>query len=199
MTLKKWFYLSWTSFAFGIVATIILSLIMFFTNPNYPDPTIKEIGFNLINFTLAGATISVLSQMGFFAFLILKWIAISVFRSKVIWDWLQAILVIVAVVDLAYLRHLYYGAGSGIGNYIALPLIILVVALGVAYWKMKLTSRSAFIPALFIMSAVTILEAVPVFRENNIDSLVVVLIPLMICNAWQLLILHKIIGNKNTI
>ena len=196
MTLKKWFYLSWTSFAFGIAATIILGSIMFFTNPNYQNPNFGEIGFNLISLTLAGATTSVLSQMGFFAYLILKWIAISVFRSKIVWNWIQIIMVFVAVVDLGYLRYIYYGSGSGIGHYIVLPVFIFIVALGVSYWKMKLTNRSAFVPTLFVMSAVTILEAVPIFRENNIDSLIVVLIPLIICNAWQLLILHKVIGDK---
>jgi len=196
MTLKKWFYLSWTSFAFGIAATLILGLIMFFTNPNYQNPELGEIGFNFISLAIAGATTSVLSQMGFFGYLILKWIAISVFRSKVIWDYLQFILSIVAVGDLLYLRYVNYGVGSGIGNYIVLPAFILVAALAVSFYKMKLTNRNAFVPTFFVMTAVTILEAVPVFRENNIDSLIVVLIPLMICNAWQLLILHKVIGNK---
>lgn len=199
MTLKKWFYLSWTSFAFGIGATLIFGLIMFFTNPNYQNLDFGEIGFNLLSLTLAGATTSVLSQMGFFGYLFLKWIAISVFRSKIIWSWLQAILGIVAIADLAYLRYIYYGTGKGLGHYIILPLFIFVVAIGISYWKMKLTNRSAFIPTFFVMSAVTIVESVPVFRENNVNSLVVVLIPLMICNAWQLLILHKVIGNKNTI
>lgn len=199
MTLRKWFHLFWTTMVIGMAITLIIGSVMYFSDQDYRVPGFGAVGFNLLQMTLAGATISVLSQMGFFAYLIIKWIAVSLFRSAVIWEWLQLLLVVVAVIDLAYLRYTYFGEGSGFGGYLILPLIMLAVGIVVSYWKVKLTSRGAFIPTLFVMTALTMIEAVPIFRENNITSLIFTLIPLMACNAWQILILHKILGTKNTV
>jgi len=199
MTLRKWFHLFWTTMVLGIVLAMLVGFIMQVTDPDYEFPFLSAIGFNFFNMALAGATIGVLSQMGFFAYLIVKWIAIGLFRSKAIWDTLQLVLVAVAIGDLAYLRHAYFGKDEAFWPFLILPLIILVVAIAVAYWKTKLTSWSAFIPTLFIMSALTILEAVPALRLEGSVSTIFTLVPLMACNAWQVLILHKIVGSKNSI
>ena len=50
-------------------------------------------------------------------------------------------------------------------------------------------------PALFFMVVVTILEWVPALRINDTDWLYLMVIPLLLCNAYQLLILHRLIGN----
>jgi KinB signaling pathway activation protein len=76
-----------------------------------------------------------------------------------------------------------------------MPIIILLVSAGIAYWKVKLTNRTAFVPTLFFMSVVTILEAVPAFSldETGSSYAIFMIVPLLVCNAWQIMQLHKIV------
>jgi KinB signaling pathway activation protein len=71
--------------------------------------------------------------------------------------------------------------------------VLLVGSLIVSYIKMKETNKGAFIPALFFMIVVTIVEWVPALRQNDLSWLILMLVPLFICNAYQLLTLHKIL------
>lgn len=157
---------------------------------------ISVIGYNMLWMFLGGATISVLSQMGFFAYLIVRFIAIGIFRNKWTWDMLQIIVIIIALFDLVYLPYVSFSSDGGFWGYLPLPLIMLAVAVLIAYWKTKMTNKSAFIPTLFFMSAVTIMEGVPALKLNNAASTVYMLVPLVACNAWQILILHKVLETK---
>jgi KinB signaling pathway activation protein len=67
----------------------------------------------------------------------------------------------------------------------------------VAYIKSKETNKKAFVPALFFMVVVTILEWVPALRINDTDWLYLMVIPLLLCNSYQLLVLHRLIGQKS--
>jgi KinB signaling pathway activation protein len=193
LTLRKWFHLFWTTLLMGIVVSVMVGLVLQFTDREFPIPGISGVGFNVLNMMLGGATISVLSQMGFFAFLIVRFIAIGIIRNKVIWDLIQLALTIVAIIDLAYLRYSNF-QGASLFAYSIMPLCILAISLGVSYWKVKLTNKNAFIPTLFFMVVVTILEAVPALKLNNTASNIYMLIPLIACNSYQILNLHKITG-----
>jgi KinB signaling pathway activation protein len=197
LTLRKWFHLFWTTMAIGVFFSVAIGLVMQFTDREIPIPGISGLGFNVVNMILGGALISVLSQMGFFSFLIVRFIAIGIIRNKVIWDLIQLALTIVAIIDLAYLRYSNF-QGASILSYSVMPLCILLVSLGVAYWKVKLTNKNAFIPTLFFMVAVTILEAVPAYKLNNAFSNIYMLIPLLACNSYQILNLHKFSANKKS-
>jgi KinB signaling pathway activation protein len=48
------------------------------------------------------------------------------------------------------------------------------------------------------MTAVTVLEAVPALKLDNTASSLFMLAPLFVCNAWQILTLHKILDNKKS-
>ena len=61
-----------------------------------------------------------------------------------------------------------------------------------AWYKTKQTNRDAFIPAMFFMIVVTLVEWVPVLRVNEQSWLYLMMFALMACNAYQLLILHKL-------
>ena len=61
-----------------------------------------------------------------------------------------------------------------------------------------MTNRNAFIPTLFFMCAVSVLEAVPALKLDNAASSLFMLAPLLVCNAWQILILHKVLDNKKS-
>jgi KinB signaling pathway activation protein len=57
---------------------------------------------------------------------------------------------------------------------------------------MKQTNKGAFIPALFFMIVATIVEWVPVLRVNERSWLYLMMFALLACNAYQILILHKL-------
>jgi KinB signaling pathway activation protein len=198
LTLRKWFHLFWTTLAIGIITAIAVGLVLEFSDQEFPLPGISGVGFNVLNMILGGATISVLSQMGFFSFLIVRFIGIGIIRNKTIWDLLQLAFVIVVLVDLVYLRSDRREGFMSVFSLSILPIIVLIISLAVSYWKVKLTNRNAFIPTLFFMTVVTVLEAVPALKLNNPASTVFMLIPLFACNTYQIINLHKITGNKKS-
>ena len=61
-----------------------------------------------------------------------------------------------------------------------------------AYFKVKQTIKIAIIPALFLMTVVTIIDWVPVLRLNDLNWVYLMIFPLLICNAYQLLILYRL-------
>jgi KinB signaling pathway activation protein len=198
LTLRKWFHLFWTTVAIGIIASIVVGLILEFSDQEFPIPGISGVGFNVLNMILGGATISVLSQMGFFSFLIVRFIAMGIIRNKTVWDLLQLAIVIVVLFDLVYLRYDRSNGLSSVFSLSIMPMIVLIVSLAVSYWKVRLTNRNAFIPTLFFMIVVTILEAVPALKLNNAPSSIYMLIPLFACNIYQIINLHKITANKKS-
>ncbi|UJF33717.1 KinB-signaling pathway activation protein [Paenibacillus hexagrammi] len=200
MTLRKWFHLFWTTLVLGMLASTLIGLILQFSDRDFTVIGVSAVGFNVANMILGGATISVLSQMGFFAYLIVRFIMMGLIRSKTVWDMLQLAVVIVVLFDLVYLRYSNFAkAGSDtILSYFLMPVILLGISIGVSYWKMKMTNKIAFIPTLFFMVAVTVCEAVPALKLDNTASNWFMLAPLLVCNAWQILILHKILENKKS-
>jgi KinB signaling pathway activation protein len=198
LTLRKWFHLFWTTLFIGIGLGVVAGLYLQLTDQDVSFLGLPAIGFNIANMALGGAMISVLSQMGFFAYLIVRYIAMGIIRSKTLWDLLQLAIVIVALFDLAYLRYINFPGNVSFLSYSFLPLILLVISLGTAYWKMKLTNKSGFIPTLFFMAAVTVMEGVPAFKLNNSASNLFMLLPLIGCNAWQILILPRVLQPKKS-
>jgi KinB signaling pathway activation protein len=141
-----------------------------------------------------GMMFSVLSQMGFFAYLTLNYIVRGTFLKKRLWTVLQWILLAVAFVDAIYLRYVLFAEdGAGLLDYAVLPLILLAAAFAVSYCKVKMTNASAFTPTMFFMFVFTLIEAVPALRLNNPSSTVLMVFPLAACNAWQILLLHKFV------
>ena len=194
MTLRKWFYLFWTTLLIGALGALITGLLLQVNDQEFSWLGGSALGFNIVNMLLGGATISVLSQMGFFAYLIIRFIAMGIVRSKWIWDTLQVILVVVSIVDLVILRHTEQSPGWT--SYLALPLLMLILALAAAMLKVKLTNRNGFIPTLFFMTAVTAIEAVPALRLDSAASTLFMMVPLLACNAWQILILSKVLNTN---
>ncbi|WP_312505906.1 KinB-signaling pathway activation protein, partial [Bacillus luti] len=100
--------------------------------------------------------------------------------------------------DFVYLRSVLIANGEvSLGNNILVAGVLFVFGAIVAYVKSKETNKKAFVPALFFMVVVTILEWVPALRINDTDWLYLMVIPLLLCNAYQLLILHRLIGRAS--
>lgn len=146
----------------------------------------------LIWFIGVGMIFSVISQMGFFVFLTVHRFALEILRSSSLWNLLQLFIILFVAFDLMYVRFLFFGErDDSIAGFVWLPLALLAVGLLTAYIKQKQSSRNTFISSLFLMVVITALEWVPALRVNNEDWLYLMLIPLMGCNAFQLLMLPK--------
>ncbi|KAA0544059.1 KinB-signaling pathway activation protein [Bacillus sp. BGMRC 2118] len=139
-----------------------------------------------------GFIFSVISQMGFFAYLTVHRFGLGIFKG--LWKSVQILLIAFVLFDLVYFRYQWFAeTGDGILSYFAFPVFILLFSLVVAYIKSKETNQQAFIPALFFMIVVTSVEWVPALRANEESWLYLMLFPVLICNAYQLLLLHRLI------
>lgn len=200
MTLKKWFYLFWTTLLIGGGITLVMGLSLQiiqgeFKNFNGPMDGV----LNVVQLILSGFTVSVYSQMGFFAYLTLNFIAIGLFKKT--WPYIQVVLTVIALLDLMFLRMLLADNTSQRGgdamNDILLGLAVLAVALIVGYFKVKATNRTAFIPTLFFMIAITTVETLSALNISGIATWYVYL-PLAACNAYQVLMLNRILGTPKS-
>lgn len=136
-----------------------------------------------------GLIFSVISQMGFFAYITFHRLALGLFRGNKLWNYVQVILIFVAIIDFVYLRNKFE---PGILLYLGLAIVIVAVSALVAIKKANETDSRALIPTLFFMIVITIVEWIPALQVKENTWLLTMLFPLLICNAHQILTLHKI-------
>lgn len=193
MTSRKWVYLFVTTLILGGISTIITGFVVeweryasFFSTFNYVE--IISITIWLLGI---GFIFSLISQMGFFAYLTVHRFGLGFFKS--LWNPVQLVITAFVLFDLVYFRYqAFANEEESVILFIIPPILILLYGLLVAYWKMKQTNKHAFIPALFFMVSITIIEWVPALRANEKNWLLLMIIPILICNTWQLLLLHKL-------
>ncbi|HBI02867.1 MAG TPA: hypothetical protein DDY49_02415 [Paenibacillaceae bacterium] len=193
MTLKKWSYLFFTTFFIGGLGGLITGIAI--GNTTFKNG-FGDFAIGVSENILAGLMFSIIAQMGFFAYLTINYMVKSVIRSPLIWNILQGLLILVTLVDLVYLRYTFFGNSDSILPYILLPIIVLLVSIGVAYLKVRATNPSAFVATIFFMFVVTTIEWIPALRVDNIRSVVFMLVPLLLCNTWQIMQLHKLVGKE---
>ena len=145
-----------------------------------------------------GLIFSLVSQMGFFAYLTIHRFGLGIFKSVNLWNGVQIVLILFTLFDFVYFRYKVFGKeGEGILLYSVPAIFILIVGVLVAYFKTKQTNQGAFIPAIFFMTVVTIIEWVPALRPNDPNWVYLMLITLLICNTYQLFILHSLNERSN--
>lgn len=190
MSLRNWIRLFWTTLLVGGITSLLVGI-----GIQAADENLKVFDIYLLIWNFgAGMMYSVLSQMGFFAYLTINYFAQGSFRNRLtLWTAIQWIIIIIVFVDLITLRTFFLDNDKGWAVYSVLPITVLAVSLAVAVLKSKMTNFKAFTPTLFFVFVATILESVPALREDNVFSLVSMVIPLFVCNAWQVLILHKLV------
>ncbi|MDM5152972.1 KinB-signaling pathway activation protein [Bacillus sp. DX1.1] len=200
MNSRKWVRLFLTTLFLGGSSTIFIGFVLgwdkydkFFQN--FDGKEILMISFWLLG---VGFIFSVISQMGFFAYLTIHRFGLGMFRSSSLWNAVQLFFIAFVLFDFVYLRSVLIANGNAsLGNNILVAGVLFVFGTIVAYIKSKETNRKAFVPALFFMVVVTILEWVPALRINDTDWLYLMVIPLLLCNAYQLLVLHRLVGQKS--
>ncbi|PFN18559.1 KinB signaling pathway activation protein KbaA [Bacillus cereus] len=200
MNSRKWVRLFFTTLFLGGISTVIIGFVLewdkyakFFRN--FDGKEILAVSFWLMG---VGFIFSVISQMGFFAYLTIHRFGLGMFRSSSLWNAVQLFFIAFVLFDFVYLRSVLIANGEvSLGNNILVAGMLFVFGAIVAYVKSKETNKKAFVPALFFMVVVTILEWVPALRINDTDWLYLMVIPLLLCNAYQLLILHRLIGKTS--
>ena len=176
----------------GMITTLLVSLIF-----GYDRLTVYlfkgQIGEFLAAFVWFmgyGLLIASVSQLAYFSYLFIHQLGAGIFRSA--WNPIQAVITVFALFDLVYFRYLRFGRQEGdVQQFIWIPILILIAALIVTYYKVKMTNNSVVIPALFFMIVMTTVELIPFLRVEDTTWLYCTIFPLLLCNAYQLLTLPK--------
>jgi KinB signaling pathway activation protein len=193
LRLKNWLFLFFTTILVGAISATAISVFLQVTETG--NQPVGEWLVGLIGFIGAGIMFSILSQMGFFAYLTVNYLALVLFRARWVWQTAQVLLTTFAFYDVIYLRQLYFGQdASGATRFWLLPTVLLGVAFIVAIIKVKQTNRDAWIPTIFFMFVVTLLEAVPSLKTDNARSILLMVTTIAACNAWQVLQLHRLVN-----
>ena len=129
---------------------------------------------------------TVVTQTGFFAYLFVHSFGEGFFRS--FWPIVQVLLIILALFDIMY----FATTDIAITFKWILVVVLLLSAYITAQWKVKLTNSKAFIPTMFLMVVVSALELSLVIRAGDIPFIILMLVPVIVVNAYLILVLHKV-------
>ncbi|MDG5788074.1 KinB-signaling pathway activation protein [Evansella sp. AB-P1] len=191
MNTRKVVFLFNTTLLIGTTAGFIIAFILDWRTHINDLADLQFGGFIMIIITPAIWT--VIAQMGFFAYLTVHRFGLGIFKSMQLWNRVQVIIIAFVLFDLMFFRHLLFAEdGESMLGYTILPILLLAYALIVAYIKTKETNISAFIPTVFFMVVVTSIEWIPALRENELTFLISSIVPLLVANTWQILVLHHL-------
>jgi KinB signaling pathway activation protein len=191
LSIKKWFHLFWTTLLIGAGGAVIAGLALQFVNGKIDFKSVGDFFLYPLILLGYGMLVSVYSQLGFFAYLILNYMGNGVFPQKV-WKYIQLVLSVLALLELIFLRTVVGGERNVMSD-LTLGIVILLAAIIVSYFKVKSTNISALIPTLFFMTAISIVEVIGVLRIGVDSATVFIVVPLIACNAFQILMLHRIL------
>ncbi|MBU8908574.1 KinB-signaling pathway activation protein [Desertibacillus haloalkaliphilus] len=193
MNSRKVVYLFFSTLLVGSISGVIVGLVIDWST--YTGEGFMNFFVGLIWLLGISATFSLISQMGFFAYLTVHRLALGLFKSHRLWNRVQVLLIAFVIFDLVYFRYVAFATETEtIFGYMITPAFLLIYGLIVAYLKSKDTHQGAFIPALFFIIVITTVEWVPALTVNDPKWLWLYFAPLLAANTWQLLILHRLTG-----
>lgn len=198
MTIRNWVKFFFKALLIGGAITGILGLFIRWDDvfsKAFENGEWGEILAGFVWVVIIGLTMSIISQLCFFAYLTVHQIGMNIFRTLRLWNWVQVLIIVVVVTDLIVFRFAPNAETTGqVWLYGTLLAILLITAFVTAYFKAKWTNKETFISALFFMIVITTVEWLPALmvEEGNIDSWVTLLLfPFLAVNAYQLLVLPK--------
>lgn len=199
MTIRNWFKFALRALIIGGVITGVMSFIVRwgdFYAQHISNGEWGEALFGLLWFIFLGFTMSMVCQMGYFAYLTVHQIGVNICRSLTLWNWVQLLLMIVALIDVVLFRFKPYAHSVNDWLlYIGLLVLLIAVATLTAIKKVKMTGKKhILISALFFMIFVSIIEwliALWVRTSGGNEYITLLLFPILAVNAFQLLELPK--------
>jgi KinB signaling pathway activation protein len=194
MNVRRWFFLFATTILLGMLVACTVGLTIAAIDPVHTSRVswLHGISYNVIGMSLVGATLGAFSHMVFFGYLIVQMIGQAMLRNK--WQYVQ-----VSVTVLSCMYTITFAAPQSIADGFRaaiFPLLLILCAVPIVWWKVRMTHKRAIIPSLFLLIAVTLLETVPALRQHNGYAIAMMAAPLFVCNAWQLLLLHRLVTPK---
>jgi KinB signaling pathway activation protein len=192
VTIRNWIRLFFSTLMVGGIITGISGVILRWNEfePWFMDFDLGRILSVLLWLVVVGFTFSVISQMGFFAYLTVHQFGLGMFRS--FWKTVQIVITLFVLFDLIYFRFDGFTIDGEIKySYIILFILIVVTGIVVAFLKNKQSGQNTFVSAIFFMVVVTVLEWLPVLQAKESKWLFLMLFALLACNAYQLLALPK--------
>lgn len=198
MTIRNWFKFFLNAMLIGGIITGVLGLFIrwddafaiYFETGQWGE-FFAAFAFMIV----MGFTISVITQMGFFAYLTVHQMGVNIFKTLTLWNWVQLLIIAIVIIDLIVFRFKPNAETTGqVWLYAILLAFLILTAVVVAIVKANMTKKHALISALFFMIVVSTLEWLPVLMVNadNVDSWVTLLLfPILAVNAYQLLALPK--------
>lgn len=181
-----------TTILIGGGAALITGVVMMVCDPDFQIGGARGWAFNVIMMVLAGLSFGAFAHMGFFAYLMLNYIARSIIKRPYLWVALQGFVAVFVLAEIVYWTH---DSEFPPNAYWLVPLLLLLGSLLIAWRKVYETSPGAWIPTLFYMIAVTTIEGLPGFRSGGLwTQLTFTLVPIFVCNAYQILRLHHILS-----
>lgn len=198
LTIRNWVKFFFKALLIGGIVTGVLGLFVrwddVFSEP-FSNGQWGEFLAGFVWLIIIGLTMSIISQLCFFAYLTVHQIGMNIFRTLRLWNWVQLLIIAVVITDLILFRFAPNAQTTEqMWLYGALLAILIVTAVVTAYIKAKWTNKETFISALFFMIVITTVEWLPALmvEAGNIDSWVTLLLfPFLAVNAYQLLVLPK--------
>lgn len=202
MTFKSWLKLFSKTIGLGGLICVVLGLFMMFTNVEFGFFNVElaegsrfgAIVVNVLLMLFAGCTIGAFCHMGFFAYLTLNYIALSIFRKKYLWYTIQAYSTVFA---LGLVGYLLFDIRTNNWFFWAFPLVLAILSLIISYFKVKATKKEAFIPTMFLLVVMTLILSTPVLKlDYNLSAVIFMVTPILVCNAYQNHMLGVITAKK---
>ncbi|HHY21464.1 MAG TPA: KinB activator protein [Bacilli bacterium] len=191
MNSRKVVFLFFTTLIIGSISGALVGIVLRWENLS--SDGFLNLLFGVIWLLGISAAFSLVSQMGFFAYLTIHRFGLGLFKSASLWNRIQVVIIGFVLFDLVYFRYISFAEeGESILSYALVALFLLLYGLVVAYIKAKETNRGAFVPALFVIVVVTTIEWVPALTANDPKWLWLYFTPLLVTNTYQTLILHRL-------
>lgn len=197
MTIRNWVKFFFNALLIGGIVTAVVGLVVrweFFSGYLQSGEIWQFFGA-LLWMIFLGFTMSVVAQMGFFAYLTVHQFGVNIFKSLTLWNWVQLLIIALVLFDLVFFRFRLTSEDTSRSLLYLGLLASLVITAGVtAYLKAQWTKKHTLISAFFFMIVITTLEWLPALmvRSGNIDTWVTILLfPLLAVNAYQILALPK--------
>ena len=106
MTIRNWIKFFFNAILIGGLTTAVIGLIVrweFFSQYLSSGEIWQFIGA-LFWMVFLGFTMSVVAQMGFFAYLTIHQFGVNIFKSLTLWNWVQLLIITIVLFDLIFFR-----------------------------------------------------------------------------------------------
>lgn len=195
MKFSSWLRFSGSTLLVAVVTTYLIALFLrsgnIFTFFGFGESATG--GWYLL---VLGLLFGAISLTLFFSYQFIHNMAMQIL-GKWLWQAIQILLILLAAIDLAYLRYINYPESDmSFLPFLDWTLIILAFALAGAWLKVKMTNTAAAVPSVFFLVVATTLGAYYAFKTYDNALIWFIILPLYAGNLWQLLMLPRYLSEK---